>query len=77
MADEIDARPPSRAADLFAQFISNGEGAIQKLIDEEISEELFIDYKRVTKDGETARLNSLTERISLERSAGSEIPRVA
>ena len=54
MAKEIP-HPRSRAADLFAMFVGDGEGTLQKLIDEQVSEELFIDYKRVTKDGEASR----------------------
>jgi|SRR5271157_589495 len=56
MTEGIDAYPRSRAADLFARFVTDGEGTIQSLIDEQVSEELFIDYKRVTNDGENPRL---------------------
>ena len=45
-----------RAADLFAAFIGGGEATIQRYIDEQISEELFIDYKRVTKEGASSKL---------------------
>jgi|ERR1035437_2410496 hypothetical protein len=56
MAEGIGAHPRSRAADLYTQFVTHGEATIQKLIDEQVSEELFIDYKRVTSDGENPRL---------------------
>lgn len=45
-----------RAADLFAVFVTGGEEAIQRFIDEQNSEELFIDYKRVTNEGANSRL---------------------
>src|SRR5579862_1310091 len=46
----------NRAADLFKPFVQDGEMAIDQFIDEQISEELFIDYKRVTKEGASSIL---------------------
>lgn len=48
--------PRSRAADLFAEFVVRGEATIQKFIDEQVSEELFIDYKRATNGGANPKL---------------------
>ena len=46
-----------RAEDLFRQFVSGGEETIDRFITEQISEELFIDYKRTANDGDEAKLN--------------------
>jgi len=46
----------NRASDLFERFVTGGEATIDEFIAEQISEELFIDYKRVTNDGSSSRL---------------------
>jgi len=46
----------NRALELFERFTGEGEAAIDQFIAEQISEELFIDYKRVTADGANGRL---------------------
>lgn len=45
-----------RATELFELFVSSGEPAINQFIADQISEELFIDYKRVTGEGANPRL---------------------
>ena len=52
-----------RASKLFDRFVSGGEGIIDQFIAEQVAEELFIDYKRVTGDGATASWNSQIARI--------------
>lgn len=47
----------SRAEDLFAEFISDGEAAIDRFIAERRSEELFVDYKRSADDGNGIKLH--------------------
>jgi len=47
----------SRAEDLFAEFISGGEAAIDRFIAEQRSEELFIDYKRSADGGTGTKLH--------------------
>jgi hypothetical protein len=46
----------NRATELFGRFVSGGEATIDQFVAEQISEELFIDYKRVTDEGVNARL---------------------
>ena len=46
----------NRATDLFERFVERGETTIDEFISEEISEELFVDYKRVTKEGASPML---------------------
>jgi hypothetical protein len=46
----------NRASDLFERFAKDGEATIDQFIKEQISEELFIDYKRVTKEGASSIL---------------------
>jgi hypothetical protein len=46
----------SRAEDLLKSLVKTGEAVIDQFIREQVSEELFIDYKRVTVDGANARL---------------------
>lgn len=55
-----------RAKELFAQFVRGGEEAIDRFIAEQISEELFIDYKRSANDGNEAKL-SQTDRENFAR----------
>jgi hypothetical protein len=46
----------NRATELFERFMSGGEATINQFISAQISEELFIDYKRVTNEGDSPRL---------------------
>jgi schlafen family protein len=55
-----------RAKDLFEQFVVGGEETIDRFIAEEISEELFIDYKRSSSDGNEKKL-SQTDRENFAR----------
>ena len=41
----------NRATELFERFIAGGEAVVDQLIAEQISQELFIDYKRVRNEG--------------------------
>jgi hypothetical protein len=46
----------NRATELFERFVSGGEAVIDQFIAEQISEELFVDYKRVTNEGASPKL---------------------
>jgi hypothetical protein len=46
-----------RAEDLFARLEAGGEGAIDELIGDRKSEELFLDFKRSRDDGRGSRLS--------------------
>jgi hypothetical protein len=46
----------NRATELFERFVTGGEATIDQYITEEISKELFIDYKRVTNEGANPKL---------------------
>lgn len=46
----------SRATELFERFVSGNEATLDQFIAEQVSEELFIDYKRVTNNGTNSRL---------------------
>ena len=46
----------NRATELYEKFTGQGESAIDQFVAEQISEELFVDYKRVTNDGASPRL---------------------
>lgn len=48
----------SRAEELFERLQNDGEAAIDEFIAEATSEELFLDFKRVTQDGDAERLNN-------------------
>jgi len=50
-----DAR--SRAEYLFDEFLAHGEAMVDRLICEQVSEELFIDYKRSSDDGGGQKLH--------------------
>ncbi|MBL8230871.1 MAG: ATP-binding protein [Bryobacterales bacterium] len=56
----------SRADELFSEFKATGEGMIDRLISEEVSEGLFIDYKRSANNGDGERLHD-TDRENLAR----------
>src|SRR5450759_1748652 len=47
----------SRPRDLFDQLVHRGEAAIDDFIAQQISEELFIDYKRSANDGDDSKLH--------------------
>src|SRR5436190_23385554 len=58
-----------RAEDLFARFCDKGVAAIDDLITDRVSEELFLDFKRSTDQGAGTRLhqsdrNNLAKAIS-------------
>lgn len=57
---------PSRAEDLFAEFVSDGEEAINRFISEQRSEELFLDYKKSADDGNGTKLHH-TDRGNLAK----------
>jgi hypothetical protein len=56
----------NRATELFERFVSGGEATIDQFISEKISEELFVDYKRVTKEGASSMLEQ-SDRENLAR----------
>ena len=59
----------SRARKLFDELIQGGEATIDRLIAEEISEELFIDYKRSANDGDDSKLH-YADRENFARAVG-------
>lgn len=56
----------SRAKDLFDAFVLHGEKWIDEMIAMQVSEELFLDYKRVSNDGKSPRLEE-TDRANYAR----------
>jgi hypothetical protein len=59
----------NRATELLERFASGGEATIDRFIEEQISEELFIDYKRVTNDGANPKLEQ-SDRETFARAIG-------
>ena len=56
----------NRAGELFERFVSGGEATIDQFIAQKVSEELFIDYKRVTNQDASVLLEQ-ADRENLAR----------
>jgi hypothetical protein len=55
-----------RAEDLFERLLSEGEAAVDRMIAERASEELFLDFKRSADDGGSDRLHQ-NDRVNLAK----------
>jgi hypothetical protein len=56
----------SRAQDLFDRLVSGGEAQVMEFIDQSVTEELFLDYKRSADNGGGPTLNN-RDRMNLGR----------